>query len=68
MELAIVFHIEATDDGYSSEMDSPDQDAFGIETNETTFTDKVLVVKITDLNFLYTGTLPDKKNIEGSFT
>jgi len=65
--LKVVFHIESTDDGFSSTLDSPDQGAFGLETTGTTFENKELVVKKDDLDFVYTGKLIDDKNIEGGF-
>jgi hypothetical protein len=66
--LRVVFHIEATDDGFTSTLDSPDQNALGLPTTETTFESKKLVVKKDDLDFVYTGKLIDDKNIEGGFT
>lgn len=65
--LRLVFHIAETDDGYVTTGDSPDQGAYGFETTSTTFVDKELVVKIDDIDFVYTGKLIDDKNIEGGF-
>jgi len=66
--LRIVFHIEAADEGFTSTLDSPDQNAFDIPTDATTFADKELSIKIGQLDFVYTGKLTDAKNIDGSFT
>ena len=66
--LRVVFHIKATDDGYTSTADSPDQDAFDIATTSTTFKEKELVITIDDLDFIYTGKMSDAKTIKGSFT
>ena len=66
--LRIVFHITTTDDGFASTLDSPDQNALGIPTDATTFENKALSVKISELDFVYTGELVDAKNIKGSFT
>jgi hypothetical protein len=63
-----VFHITATDDGFASTLDSPDQGSFGIATDATTFENKELSVKISEYDFVYTGKLVDAKNIKGSFT
>ena len=66
--LRIVFHIEASEDGFTSTLDSPDQNAFGIATDATTFTDKELIIKIGQLDFVYTGKLTDARNLDGTFT
>lgn len=66
--LRLVFHISATDDGFSSTLDSPDQNAFDLPTDGTTFENTELVIKKADLDFVYTGKLTDAKNIDGSFT
>ena len=66
--LRIAFHVKATDDGLTSTMDSPDQNAFDIPTTSTTFSDKNLVIKMDDIMFEYSGTLVDAKNVKGSFT
>lgn len=67
VEITLVFHIEKTDDGYSSTGDSPVEDQYGFETTSTTFVDKELVIKIDEVDFVYTGKLIDDKNIEGGF-
>jgi hypothetical protein len=67
VELTLVFHITKTDDGYSSTGDSPVQDEYGFETTSTSFVDKELVIKIDDIDFVYTGKLIDEKNVEGGF-
>jgi len=66
--LRIVFHIDAADEGFTSTLDSPDQNAFGIPTDATSFADKELSIKIGQLDFVYTGKLTDAKNLDGSFT
>ena len=66
--LRIVFHIDAADEGFTSTLDSPDQNAYDIATDATTFADKELSIKIGQLDFVYTGKLTDAKNIDGSFT
>ena len=37
IKLRLVIHVTATDGGYSSTWDSPDQDALGIPSTTTTF-------------------------------
>lgn len=66
--LRIVFHIDAADEGFTSTLDSPDQNAFDIPTDATTFADKELIIEIGQLDFIYTGKLTDASKIEGSFT
>lgn len=66
--LRIVFHISAADNGFTSTLDSPDQGAFDLTTDATTFVEKELIVKIGELDFVYTGKLTDAKTIDGSFT
>jgi len=66
--LRIVFHISATDDGFTSTLDSPDQNAYGIGTDATTYEGEELVIKISQLDFVYTGKPSGDNAIEGSFT
>ena len=44
MKLGIVFHVAKTDDGFESTMDSPDQQAYGIEMSSTTYTNDTLYI------------------------
>lgn len=66
--LSIIFHITATDDGFSSTLDSPDQGGFDIPTDATTYENMELTIKINELDFVYTGKLTDATTIDGSFT
>ena len=66
--LRIVFHITATDNGYTSTFDSPDQSEFGRATDTTTYEDKELTIKVSEIDFVYNGKLTDAKTIDGSFT
>lgn len=65
--LRVVFNISSTDEGYTSTLDSPDQNAFGIPTTKTTFDEQVLTITVTNLDIVYSGTLKDEKTIEGTF-
>ena len=72
-ELRIVFHITATDNGFSTTFDSPDQNTpeqntIGLPTDATTYENKELSIKVGGIDFVYTGKLVDAKNIKGSFT
>lgn len=66
-KLSVVFKIAKTDAGYVSRMDSPDQNAFNIETSSTTFENNTLNVKLNSAGIDFTGTLKDSETIEGIF-
>jgi fermentation-respiration switch protein FrsA (DUF1100 family) len=66
MQLRLVFHIEQTDDGYQSTMDSPDQGATGIPVAETTFADSTLNISAPNLGLTYEGKW-DGEKISGTF-
>jgi len=68
MELRINFNISATDDGYTTTLDSPDQDAYGIPVDSTFYKKPELTVKVTDLFLEYTGKLVDDTSMEGTLT
>ena len=55
MNLRIVFHINKTDDGYTSTMDSPDQGAKGIPVTNTSFDGAKLSLEIKNIGMLYEG-------------
>lgn len=68
MQLRIVFHIEKTNDGYSSKLDSPDQGATGIPTSTTTFDAGQLTITAATLNMNFEGRLAsDGSSINGTF-
>jgi len=58
-QLRIVFNISKTDNGYRSTMDSPDQGAYGIEANTTTFDQSKLKIEVAKIGLVYTGELKD---------
>lgn len=66
-QLRLVFHIEKTELGYSSKMDSPDQGAFGIPVTSTTFEDNTLKISISNARIEYEGTLETGDKIIGVF-
>ena len=68
VELPVVFHIKLDDKGkLISTMDSPDQNAFGIKVDETSFKDGVLEMKINQAQGAYKGTLKEG-SFEGTWT
>jgi len=66
MKLKIVLHIDKTDAGYTSKMDSPDQGAFGIPATKTTFDGSKLSVEISNIGMTFEGT-HKPNSIEGTF-
>lgn len=65
-ELPIVFHIEKSDTGFSSKMDSPKQMAFGIAMAETIFQNDSLFIE-SGMGFTYKGLLTSEKGFDGEF-
>lgn len=58
--LRIVFHIEAVEGGgYTSSLDSPDQGAFGIPVNQTTYEAGVLTLALPPLGAAFEGRLDE---------
>ncbi len=55
MQLTIVFNVEQSESGFSSTMDSPDQGAFGIKVDNTTFSDNILKLSIPAAGIEYSG-------------
>ena len=66
--LRVNFNITSTDDGYTSTLDSPDQNAFGIPTDSTTYKKPDLRVVIAQLGAEYEGKLTEENKFEGTFT
>ena len=68
VELPILFHVSGQDGAYESTMDSPDQDAIGIEMDQTTFADGTLTIKFSAADMSYTAKLDEKgENLKGTF-
>ena len=57
IQLRVVFHINKTDTGYSSTMDSPDQGAKGLPTTSTYFENSTLKITAPNFGLEYDGTL-----------
>ena len=67
-QLRIAFNVEDKDGVLSSKMDSPDQGAFGIPTDATTYTDGKLTIKMSSMQIEYIGVWNETKgSIEGTF-
>lgn len=67
-KLRINFHITEKEGIYTSTMDSPDQGAFGLETNKTTLKDNTLTIVATSMGLTFTATYNNEKDIlEGTF-
>lgn len=68
-KLHLVFHIIKTAETYTSTMDSPDQNAFGLATDNTTFSNNQLTIEAAKFGLKYTGTFKADSNIiKGTFT
>ena len=57
--LRLNVNISTTDDGYTSNLDSPDQNAYGLTVDSTFFKKPELTIKAIDLNLVYVGNLVD---------
>ena len=66
--LRVVMEIEASDDGLTTTMYSPDQSPTPIPTGSTTFEDGTLVVDVPAVQGGYEGTLNDDGAIEGTWS
>lgn len=67
-ELTVNFNVSKSDDGYSSTLDSPDQNAFGIPVDTTTFKNPGIKFVINQIGAQYEGKLNDDNIFEGTFT
>lgn len=67
-QLRVVFHVNKTETGYTSTMDSPDQGAKGIPVTKTSFENAVLKLEIGAIKGSYEGILNSDNIIEGKLT
>ena len=68
-KLTVKFNISATDDGYISTLDSPDQDAYGMAVDTTFYKDSELTIKAAEYQQLvYEGKLLDATTMNGTLT
>lgn len=63
MELPLVFHIKSADSGYTAEMDSPAQQAFGIPVDEISFEDGVLNLQVVPIGITYSGKFNEETEV-----
>jgi hypothetical protein len=67
MQLSLVFHVNKTENGFSSTMDSPDQKAFGIPVTKTNFENSKLTIAIANAGIEYEGVIGTDGIIIGTF-
>jgi len=68
-KLTVKFNISATDGGYISTLDSPDQDAYDMAVDTTIFKDSELTIKAAEYQQLvYVGKLVDATTMNGTLT
>ncbi|MDZ4747786.1 MAG: alpha/beta fold hydrolase [Saprospiraceae bacterium] len=67
VQLRLVFHVEKTDLGYASTMDSPDQGANGMPVETTTFEDATIRFVLPAPKIEYEGVLGSDGVITGNF-
>ncbi|WP_281637636.1 alpha/beta hydrolase family protein [Flavobacterium marginilacus] len=67
-QLALVFNISKSENGYTTTMDSPDQGARGIPVTATTFEKKTLKLEIPGARIVFEGELNQYNVIVGTFT
>jgi dipeptidyl aminopeptidase/acylaminoacyl peptidase len=66
--LHIVFNISTTGSRFTSTIDSPDQGAIGLATDNTSIIDNNIIIEATKLGIIYKGTyFPDSSKIIGTF-
>lgn len=68
VQLRVNFNISATDQGYSSTLDSPDQNTYGYPVDTTYFQKPELTIKVANLSLVYVGKVVDATNMEGTLT
>lgn len=68
IQLPLLIHIEAAEQGFKATMDSPDQGATGIEISSLNYVRPDLKFEVTPMSISYSGKLNDSGIIEGTFT
>jgi len=61
MSLSLIFHITEDDGVLSSTMDSPDQQAYGLPMDITTYKEGVITLTMNQIQGTYKGTMTDGK-------
>lgn len=67
-QLRINFNVSSTELGYSSTLDSPDQNAFGLPVDSTFYIKPELTIKVANLDLVYVGTVVDDTSMNGTLT
>ena len=67
-DLRVNFNISAAGEGYTSTLDSPDQNAFGIAVDTTIFKAPELTIKVSMLDLVWVGTLEEEGSMNGKLT
>jgi hypothetical protein len=67
-QLRVNFNISASDVGFISTLDSPDQNAYGIAVDTTIFKKPELTIKLTSIDLVYVGSQVDDTSINGTLT
>ena len=67
-QLRINFNVSSTELGYSSTLDSPDQNAYGIPVDTTVYKKPELTIKVANLDLEYVGTVVDDTIMNGTLT
>lgn len=65
--LTIVFEVEASDDGLTATMYSPDQTDQAIPTGETTVMDGAITITVPMIQGRYEGTLAEDGKLDGTW-
>ena len=68
VEFRLNFNISSTDNGYTSTLDSPDQNTYGYAVDSTLFKKPELTIKISNLQVVYVGTVVDETTMNGILT
>ena len=64
----LIFNISKSGNGYSTTMDSPDQNAYGIKCSKTLFTDDSLIIGIEIVKGSYKGKRDGPDQIQGIYS
>lgn len=67
VELRLVFHIEASENGYKATMDSPDQNVKGIPVSTVSFDKSTLNIEVAAIGMTFKGELKNSE-VAGTFT
>jgi len=67
MQLRIVFNITKTENGFTSTMDSPDQNAKGIPVTSASFENQTLKLVVSNIGVEYEGILGKDNIVTGNF-